>query len=87
MRDAKTQYMKPWENFEAQANKLIGLYDEPIDLINGQIQAFEKNLFKITGNLRILLRNYCLNTIHFYSPFLPLHRLVFLSLSALSLAA
>jgi len=42
MRDAKTQYMKPWENFEAQANKLIGLYDEPIDLINGQIQAFEK---------------------------------------------
>ena len=42
MRDAKTQYMKPWENFEAQAKKLIGLYDEPIDLINGQIQAFEK---------------------------------------------
>lgn len=42
MRDAKTQYMKPWENFEAQAKKLIELYDKPIDLINGQIQAFEK---------------------------------------------
>ena len=42
IRDAKKQYMKPWEDFEAQAEKLIGLYDEPINLINRQIQAFEK---------------------------------------------
>lgn len=42
MRDAKKQYMKPWDEFEAQAKKLIGLYDEPIDFINGQVQAFEE---------------------------------------------
>lgn len=42
MRAAKKQYMKPWEDFEAQAKKLIGMYDEPIDLIDGQVQAFEK---------------------------------------------
>lgn len=34
--------MEPWDDFEAQAKKLIGLYDEPINLINGQIQAFEE---------------------------------------------
>ena len=51
MRDAKTQYMKPWENFEAQAKKLIGLYDEPIDLINGQIQAFEKSALQKRNSL------------------------------------
>lgn len=42
MRDAKKQYMKPWDNFETQAKKLIGLYDEPINLINGQVQVFEE---------------------------------------------
>lgn len=42
MRDAKKRYMEPWDDFEAQAKKLIGLYDEPINLINGQIQAFEE---------------------------------------------
>lgn len=42
MRDAKKQYMKPWDDFETQAKKLIGLYDEPINLINGQVQAFEE---------------------------------------------
>ena len=42
MRDAKKQYMKPWDEFEVQAKRLIGLYDEPIDFINGQVQAFEE---------------------------------------------
>lgn len=42
MRDAKKRYMQPWDDFEAQVEKLVTIYDEPIDLINSQIQAFEE---------------------------------------------
>lgn len=42
LREEKKKYMIPWEEFEAQAKKLISMYDEPIDLINGQVQAFEE---------------------------------------------
>lgn len=42
LRDAKKEYMQPWEEFEGQAKRLINMYDEPIDLINGQVQAFEE---------------------------------------------
>ena len=42
LRDEKNRYMAPWNEFEAQAKKLIALYDEPINLINGQVQAFEE---------------------------------------------
>ncbi len=42
MKDAKKQYMVPWNEFEAKAKKLISLYDEPINFINGQVQAFEE---------------------------------------------
>lgn len=42
MREAKKQYMVPWNDFEAQAKRLIELYDEPINFINGQVQAFEE---------------------------------------------
>lgn len=41
LRDAKKKYMIPWDEFEARAKKLIAMYDEPIDLINGQVKAFE----------------------------------------------
>ena len=34
MREAKKQYMVPWNEFEVQAKNLIRLYDEPITLIN-----------------------------------------------------
>ncbi len=34
--------MVPWNEFEAKAKKLISLYDEPINFINGQVQAFEE---------------------------------------------
>ncbi|RKJ46527.1 DUF1351 domain-containing protein [bacterium 1XD8-76] len=43
LREAKKEYMKPWDEFEGQAKELISMYDEPIDLINGQVQAFEEN--------------------------------------------
>lgn len=42
LREEKKKYMKPWEDFEQEAKRLINMYDEPIDLINGQVQAFEE---------------------------------------------
>lgn len=42
LKKEKKKYMQPWEEFEAQAKQLINMYDEPIDLINGQVQAFEE---------------------------------------------
>ncbi len=43
LRDEKEKYMEPWNEFEAQAKELIAMYDEPINLINGQVQAFEED--------------------------------------------
>lgn len=42
LRDAKNQYMAPWNEVETRAKNLIALYDEPIDFINGQVQAFDE---------------------------------------------
>ena len=42
LRDAKNEYMAPWNEFETQAKNLIALYDKPINSINGQVQAFEE---------------------------------------------
>lgn len=42
LRIAEKKYMVPWNEIKAQANELIGMYDEPINLINGQVQAFEE---------------------------------------------
>ena len=42
LRDAKNQYMAPWNEIETKAKNLIALYDEPINFINGQVQAFEE---------------------------------------------
>lgn len=42
LRDEKKKYMVPWEEFESRAKALIGMYDEPIDIINGQVKEFEE---------------------------------------------
>lgn len=42
LRENKKEYMRPWDEFEGRAKQLIAMYDEPIDLINGQVQAFEE---------------------------------------------
>ncbi len=42
LREEKKKYMTPWEEFEVKAKQLIALYDEPINLINEQVQAFEE---------------------------------------------
>ena len=41
LREEKKRYMKPWDEFESRAKRLIAMYDEPIDFINGQVQEFE----------------------------------------------
>lgn len=41
VRDAKKEYMRPFEEFMNRAEELIRLYDEPIDYINGQVADFE----------------------------------------------
>lgn len=43
LREAKKEYMRPWDEFEKKTKELITLYDEPINLINGQVQEFETN--------------------------------------------
>ena len=38
----KSEYMKPFEEFNSKAMELIGLYDEPINYINEQVAEFEE---------------------------------------------
>lgn len=42
VKEVKKEYMKPFEEFQAKANELISLYDEPILFINDQVSEFEK---------------------------------------------
>lgn len=42
LREAKRTYMAPWDAFEPRAKALIALYDKPIELIDGQVKAFEE---------------------------------------------
>lgn len=39
----KKKWMAPYEAFEKRAKKIIALYDEPIDAINGQLTAYEND--------------------------------------------
>jgi hypothetical protein len=36
------EYMKPFNTFKAQINEIIGIVDEPIEIIDGQIKDFEQ---------------------------------------------
>ena len=40
--EIKKKFMEPYTNFEAQVKELDKLIDEPIDLISGQIEEFER---------------------------------------------
>ena len=42
-KDIKKAWMKPYEVFEARAKKIIDLYDEPVKLINSQLEAYEED--------------------------------------------
>ena len=39
----KKAWMKPYEAFETRAKKIIDLYDEPVKLINSQLEAYEED--------------------------------------------
>lgn len=39
----KKAWMKPYDLFEARAKKIIDLYDEPVELINSQLKAYEED--------------------------------------------
>ena len=41
-KDLKKEWMKPFEQFEAECKKLIELCDKPIDEINNQVKAFDE---------------------------------------------
>lgn len=43
IREVKAEYMKPFTEFELKAKELVSLYDEPIDFISDQVNAFEEN--------------------------------------------
>lgn len=38
----KSQWMAPYEEFEKRAKRIIGLYDEPVRIINTQLAEFEE---------------------------------------------
>lgn len=40
----KKAYLEPFEAFKKQADEIIALYDEPINYINGQVEAYVKQL-------------------------------------------
>lgn len=42
VKEVKAEYMKPFDNFYAQASELNDMYDEPINYINAQITEFER---------------------------------------------
>ncbi|MGC4020393.1 MAG: DUF1351 domain-containing protein [Muricomes sp.] len=42
-REAKKQFMEPYEVFHDAVNRLISLIDQPILLIDGQLKVFEDN--------------------------------------------
>lgn len=42
VKEAKVEYMKPFEAFAEQANELIEMYDTPINYINEQVADFER---------------------------------------------
>lgn len=42
VKEVKAEYMMPYQKFEVQAKELIGLYDEPINFINDQVDAYEE---------------------------------------------
>lgn len=42
VKEAKSEYMKPFDAFYSQAKELIEMYDQPITFINSQVAEFER---------------------------------------------
>lgn len=43
IKSAKSEYMKVWDGFYEEAKQVVALFDEPINLINHQIEEFEES--------------------------------------------
>ena len=43
VKEAKKEYMAQWEAFEPLVKELLAMFDEPINLIDGQIKGFEED--------------------------------------------
>lgn len=50
-KDIKKKYLAPFDAFEKKAKKIVDLYDEPINLINGQLKEFEDQRLKDKDNV------------------------------------
>lgn len=73
LREEKKKYMKPWDDFEQQAKRLINMYDEPIDLINGQVQAFEEK--RIAEKKKLIEQIYHETIAEELTQYIPLQRI------------
>ncbi len=73
LREEKKKYMMPWEEIEAQAKRLISLYDEPINFINGQIDAFEEK--RIVEKKRLIQQIYVESVSAPLRKYIPLERI------------
>lgn len=73
LRNEKKKYMEPWDDFEAQAKELISMYDKPIELINGQVQAFEEK--RVKEKKELILQLYTEQVPEGLREFLPLERI------------
>lgn len=72
VKEAKAEYMKPFETFFEQAKELIDLYDRPIGFINGQVAEFEKKRVEEKKQLIRQLYEECISDM---SDFLPLTKI------------
>jgi hypothetical protein len=73
VKEVKDEYMKPFNDFKAKADELIGLYDEPIDFINEQVEDFEKN--RIVEKKKAIVAAYTETVAAEYQEIIPLERI------------
>lgn len=75
LRSAEKRYMVPWNEVKSQVNELIGMFDDTISLINGQVQAFEEKRIEERKALISDLYAECVCEINDMSDILPLKKI------------
>lgn len=68
VKEVKSEYMEPFTKFEQQAKELIGLYDEPINFINSQVEAFEEKHRQEKKELIYAIYSECIGDMEEYLP-------------------
>lgn len=72
VKEVKKEYMAPLETFLDQARELAGMYDEPINFINGQVADFER---KRVEEKKQIIRQLYEECICDMADFLPLEKI------------